>query len=357
MAELDLKSMNAKTVLMMPFLDLPYFDLLKDSLEKKGLRIISSWRFPVRGFWFGARIDVLHIHMVDMLFRGKPKAFLYFKYVLRTLLRVRGIRLVWTCHEWEPHEGDDRFRQSCNEISEWLLQTSDEVIVHSQGMFSRLRTKMPRGAVRKVHLVAPGSLQPFYRGLKPILPPELSDVQECCSFVVPGFMRPDKGVDLAVEAFRQSSFENVRLVVAGRCHDDKYFDLLVRIADQDKRITFIRRSLSHEEMISIHKRAAAVVLPFRNCPTTASVLAAMSIGSFLICPDTGHCSELLADGGGILYSSSDPVHGIRLAMETVLASQSLVKVGREIGVRTIAKQSWKDISAETLLIYQGVRNE
>ena len=311
-----------KRILLIPFPGLCYFRLLKEKLSERGYQVTTSWYFPRRGIIFGTKYDVIHVHMVDLLFlqRSLNEAVTqaaYFFFVVAPFSFLRGIKIVWTCHEWYPHEltGIKRFVSIA--ISGILLLISAEVVVHSNANLSLLRKKFAGLFGYKARYISHGTLAPFYRqyekqlgcaAFKPLL--LRAQVSIAPTFVSLGFMRFNKGTDIILQAFCDFIWPEARLLVIGNCNDEAYYRDLVKLSSSDPRISLQRRNVSDIELINLHLASDAVIFAFRDCPTSGSLITALSLGAFVVAPATGHCLELVSVSDGILFDSSSSPNSI-----------------------------------------------
>ncbi len=131
-------------VLIMPFMGLPYFKAIARALAARNIDSIFSNKIPKRGIIVGEKFVAIHIHMLDMLFLSRSQFFtalriIYFIFFMAPLLKWRRIRIIWTCHEWAPHEGKGELY--CAALGHFMLRVSDHVIVHSTEMLKVVRRK------------------------------------------------------------------------------------------------------------------------------------------------------------------------------------------------------------------------
>jgi beta-1,4-mannosyltransferase len=344
-------------VLIMPFLNLAYFDLLKESLEARGNKVTSSWKFPRRGIFFGPKYDVIHIHMLDSLFlqenrlKSKLRIF-YFKLVILNFAKLRKMKIVWTCHELKSHANWEREQLEFKSLSLWFAKISGAIIVHNLSMYEKLKDLVPECDVKKIHVVDFGHYVDYYRKFIARPMSELRIDPNIKYFVAAGYMRRNKGTDLTVEAFGRLQDPSARLLLVGGCESSDYLNELEGLAMGDDRVQIVAKNVSNEEMVWLHHQAYCMVFSFRDCPTSASVVTAMSLGKCVICPNLGHCSELLSGGFGFLYESNNP-DSLTSAMKVALSDDGLVRQMGEKSMCKISEQTWKDISTATLKIYNN----
>ena len=356
-----------KRVLLIPFPGLCYFKLLKHELIDRGYHVDVSWLFPRRGIFFGVKYDVIHIHMVDLLFlrrtlwQGFLDVIFFFACVVPFAF-FRGIKIVWTCHEWYPHELIGLRRRFAIVISSLLLVVASKVVVHSQSNLVFLRSVCFAFFARKLKFISHGSLAPYYSQYEEqpsILAANPSPLtrQSCRgpTFVSLGFMRPNKGTDLVLQAFRGFQCPDACLLVIGNCNDDDYYTHLLALANNDTRISIQRRNISDLELINLHQSADAVIFGFRDCPTSGSLITALSLGAFVIAPFVGHCAELVTQSDGLLFDPSSSPESLSLALDEFLnrkmTDAPLFRLSNVASWATLPENQWPYILRQYDALY------
>lgn len=340
-------------VFLLPVLRLPYFHLLGAALEAAGWQVTHSSSLPRRGIFFDRVIDVLHLHMVDFAFprRGLDAGlgrFLWFLWVLVPVLQLRGGRLVWTCHELTPHEGD---RKLAGWMTRRVARRANAIIVHNHALRRHL-LEFVGGALRTpIHVLPHGSLEPYYPPATPTLRPSTPD--GLLLFAAIGYMRENKGTDIILTAFRRLESPRARLIVAGNCNDGAYFERLRRIASGDSRIVLRRHDLSDQEIAELHRQADAVLFAFRECPTSGSLITAMSLGSCVIAPRLGHAAELLDEEVGLLFDPTTPVEDLLRCLRAALADPTHLRERGRAARERLRSPDWTEIARDTTQIYSG----
>jgi len=94
--------------------------------------------------------------------------------------------------------------------------------------------------------------------------------------VVPGFIRPDKGLDVLLQALNKVSFPYT-LIVAGEFKDTRIKELIA----SNPSVIVIEKYLSHDEILKLIALSDVLVLPYRDKPGTYSVsgILHLSMGS------------------------------------------------------------------------------
>lgn len=291
----------------------PYWTILRTALEQEGVQNRSSRSevFGRRWLWRNRRlIQVLHFHYVQKFyaFEGTQARL---RWVLRfasnlLLARLLGYRTVFTLHnatptyplqpEWVDH------------VAHWVaVNLTDSVIVHCDAASQLLKEKF--GRTQKVYLVP----HPHFIGHYPndIAQTDariaLGIEPDSLMFVFIGGIRPNKGLENLIAAFKQLTGEDMRLVIAGKSWPpEEYIQMLEASTKQDSRIVFHKRFIPDEDLQIYFNAADVVVLPFARILTSSSVILAMSFARPIVAPALGCLPELITKDIGILYDQSSP---------------------------------------------------
>ncbi len=240
--------------------------------------------------------DALHVHWPESLWRtrgrtwfGRLRGVAGVDRFLRAARR-RGLKLVWTLHNLEPHESPDWLdRLGYSRFARY----ADLVIAHSHVASEHLQARYrPRGQVvtmyhgsyERCHEEAgdPTSIRRQF-GLDPRLP------LGCCV----GNLREYKNLDLAVMAAQQMPGE-FQLAVAGAPHPDFDLSPLTKRCQGNPQSVLIPRRLTDREFADLVTASTAVLLPYRKITSSGALLSALSLGRGVIASDLPYFREVCA---------------------------------------------------------------
>ncbi len=178
----------------------------------------------------------------------------------------------------------------------------DAVVAHSEHGARRLRevVGLPAERVRVIHHGAFDYLTrlPEERPL----PPELQGAEGPVILFF-GLLRPYKGVDTLLEAFRE--VEGAELWIAGNPRME--VEPLRRLAaEAPGRVRFLTRFVEDDEIPAIMRRADLVVLPYRDAEHSGVLYAALAFGKPLVLSAVGGFPEVAAQGAARLVPPEDP---------------------------------------------------
>jgi glycosyltransferase involved in cell wall biosynthesis len=267
--------------------------------------------------------------------------------------RLTGRRLpplVLTAHDILPREA--------HPVQRWaqraLYSCFDALIVHSEDGRARLQRELP-GCVDRLHVIPHGALQPkLAAGQAPRLPAELAPKPAVPLVLFAGLLRPYKGLDLLLAAWRmlQESPEPPagELWIAGMAR----MELSALRAALPERTRLLARYLTEAELAGLLEAADLVVLPYRELESSGLAMLALGMGKPLLCSDRGSFPELERAGAARCVSIEQPA-----ALAGALAHLLSDRRQRErlaAGARRAAAgcYSWEQIGARTLELYRAL---
>ena len=161
-----------------------------------------------------------------------------------------------------------------------LADRMDAVIVHTRHGAELL------GGGPRVHVIPHGAFEHLTRQAdeRP-LPPELAAVQGPVVLCF-GVVRPYKGIDLLVEAFR--SIVGAELWVVGRP-----LGVSIEALYAPPNVRFVPRYVADSELPAYFRRADLLVLPHRSVDVSGVLFAGLAFGKPMVLSDVGGFRELV----------------------------------------------------------------
>jgi len=305
-------------------------------------------------------------HVPDMLrYRRRARAadIVHFQWLtvqpLDVHLLPRGRPLVLTAHDVLPRQ--PRAGQLCAQRR--LYDRVDAVVVHSERGRRRL-IEQAGVAPERVHVIAHGALRPTFVAREHAgepwgeetsgggssrvrLPAELLTTQRPV-VLLPGLLRPYKGLDVLLRAWR--GIEDAELWIVGMPRMN--INALRDAAPAGVR--FVCRFVDDGELAGLLERASLVVLPYRDIDQSGVALTALSAGVPLILSDVGGFPELAATGAARLVPAGD-AGALHDALGQLL-SDPAARATMAARARTAAAgpYGWDAIAARTLELYRSL---
>ena len=251
---------------------------------------------------------------------------------------------VWTVHDPPPA---GRAGRGWAEAARRM----DALVAHSRGGAELIaeRLGLDPGAIRVIphgpldHLTRQGEERP--------LPPELAGTEGPVILCF-GLIRPYKGVDVLLEAFRE--IEGAELWVVGR----PMMDLagLRELAGRCRStVRWLPRFVTDPEIPALFRRADLVVLPYREADQSGVLHTALAFGNAIVASAVGGFPEVAAHGDALRLVPPADAAALAAALTGLLADETERK--RLAAAARAAAQgpySWEGIAAQTLELYRGV---
>jgi len=255
--------------------------------------------------------------------------------------------LVLTAHDVLPREP----RRGQLAAQRRLYDRFDAVVVHSEHGRARLTHELGLDADR-VHVIphgvfahladaprsaAAGGRAPFHTE-KPVV---------LCF----GLMRPYKGIDVLLQAWR--GVEDAELWVAGMPRMD--ISHLRAIAPPNVR--FVPRFITDPELPAYFQRADLVVLPYREIDQSGVLFTALAFGKPLLLSDVGGFPELAATGAARTVPAGDAV-ALHEALQELLGDPAaLTAMAARAREAAQGEYAWGTIATRTLDLYGSLLSE
>ncbi len=223
----------------------------------------------------------------------------------------------------------------------------DAVVAHSEHGARRLRETVgiPAERVRVIHHGAFDYLTrlPDERPL----PPELADAEGPVILFF-GLLRPYKGVDTLLEAFRR--LDGAELWIAGNPRME--LEPLRRLAaEAPGRVRFLSRFVEDAEIPALMRRADVVVLPYRDAEHSGVLYAALAFGKPLVLSAVGGFPEVAEGGAARLVPPEDPAALAAELAELVGDEAARAELGRAAASAAQGSYSWDEAARRTLDLY------
>lgn len=286
------------------------------------------------------RPDIIHVQQLRLVQAGLPLETWFLEYA-----RILGCKLVYTVHNLLPHDTQERHRARYAK----LYRRMDGLICHSNHARDRLTAEFDIDPAR-VCVIPHG---PLFEALAERHGAGVA-VNECV-VLWQGFIRPYKGLEFLLEAWKKLQPEPAaRLVIAGS-GEPEYLERLrerveaLRIAGS---VELRFRFLNLAEMAQLYSVADIAVYPYREITTSGALLTAVGNGKAIVATDLPAFRELLRDGENALLVPYGDAQALADALRRLIRDPAL---RARLASRTLDlnyKLSWREIAEETRACYE-----
>jgi glycosyltransferase involved in cell wall biosynthesis len=249
---------------------------------------------------------------------------------------------VYTMH-WRLPEAGSRIARTLT----GLLSEMDAVVVHSEHGARRLEADfgVPRERLR---VIPHGAFDYLTRQEDEMpLPAELREVTSPVVLAF-GLVRPYKGTDVLLEAFRHVEGAELWVVGMPRMPMDELRELARRAPGT---VRFVDRFVTDPEIPAFMRRADVVVLPYRNIEQSGVLYTGLAFGRPLVLSAVGGFPEIAEQGAARLVPPEDP-EALAEALRELLADRSARDALADAATKAAATTySWERIGEATMALY------
>ena len=224
----------------------------------------------------------------------------------------------------------------------------DAVVAHSEHGARRLREQVGIDADR-VRVIHHGAFDYLTRlpEEKP-LPVELEGAEGPVILFF-GLLRPYKGIDTLLEAFRDVAGAELWIVGNPRMDLEPLRHLA---AEAPGRVRFLTRFVEDAEIPAIMRRADIVALPYRDIEHSGVLYAALAFGKPLVLSAVGGFPEVAEQGAARLVPPGDPAALTSALAELVTDEAARTQLGEAAAAAASSSYSWDQAAHQTLTLYQ-----
>ncbi|MCC6454515.1 MAG: glycosyltransferase [Caldilineaceae bacterium] len=334
----------------------PYAGLLARALGKIGVEMVAGHAREFTEEWVRAnqgKVNVLHLNWLHLMYDapdlpGKVARAAAFINNL-TLAHRLGYKIVWTVHNLYPHESQSHELDHLVRVAVANLATA--IIAHCEQARSLVEQHFHR--TDNVVVIAHGHFIDIYPNSisRSAARQQLGIAEENFVYLFFGNVRPYKGLENLLHAFKALPGEHLTLLLAAKVYND-YGDRFVEEArGADPRILVCPSRFFANEEFQLYFNAADVsVLPFLDVLTSGSTITALSFGLPVIVPPAGCLRELVDERMGILYDQQQP----DALQEAMLAMQQRdLPAARQAAYARAQSLAWDEIARLTLAAYHS----
>jgi glycosyltransferase involved in cell wall biosynthesis len=223
----------------------------------------------------------------------------------------------------------------------------DAVVAHSEHGAARLRGELGLDSGR-VRVIPHGAFDYLTRLPEAPLPAELEGAEGPVILFF-GLLRPYKGIDVLLSAFRQ--VQGAELWVVGNPRMD--VEPLRRLAAEAAgRVRFLTRFVDDAEIPAIFRRADVVVLPYRDAEHSGVLYTGLAFGKPMVLSGVGGFPELGEEGVARIVPPQD-ADALAAALGELVGDEG-ARAELETAARAAAagRYSWDAVAAQTLALYE-----
>lgn len=259
---------------------------------------------------------------------------------------LRRYPLALTIHDFRPHPGDQRFRQTPFWIEMFARRRADQLIVHSRHVRD-LALGHLHGVAENVTIIPHIQI-----GQEPAADAHAKDVEEESLILFFGRIWKYKGLEYLIRAepLISERVPDARILIAGRGEDlSRYREMMVHPG----RFVVDNEYISDERAAGYFRRASVVVLPYLEASQSGVIPMAYSAGKPVVATTVGGLPEMVEQGRtGFLVAPRD-VRQLAQAVTRLLLDAPLRRQMGANGRRKLEAECSPDVVAQkTIEVYR-----
>lgn len=308
-------------------------------------------RSAARGLEVPARLPFkMAEHLPDMLrFRRAAEAdVVHYQWLTIPPLDVRLLPplrpRVMTAHYVLPPQPSRRQARSAHRV----FGAMDAVVAHSEHGAARLRDEVGLDPA-KVHVIPHGAFDYLTKlpEEKPLLPAlEGAEGPVILSF---GLLRPYKGIEHLLEAFRQ--VRGAELWIVGNPRMD--VGPLRELAEKARgRVRFVTRFVDDAEIPAIFRRADLLVLPYLDVEHSGVLYTGLAFGKPMVLSSVGGFPEVAATGAARLVPPGDTAALAEALTELTADEAARAELASAAKNAAAGPFSWDEAARRTMGLYR-----
>jgi len=299
--------------------------------------------------------NVIHFHTLYPFFHYANKFTLPLKFIVFfsqiVLLRLLGVRIVWTVHELQNHEKWQIRSEQLFGIC--LARFASAIFTHCEAAKQEVMQSLYLQRSDKICVIPHGNYIGYHENqIDRVEARRILGIPENGTLLLfLGIIRLYKGVPELIDAFKQLPQNNSYLAIAGKAVTPEIAAQIQQAIAGYDNIKFFPGYVADDRVQVYMNACDAVVLPYRDILTSGSVILAMSFGRACIAPCRGCVGEVLDRSGAFLYCPSDR-HGLLKAMKCALQHKSQLSQMGKYNRQLVEQWNWQQIATMTLKTYQ-----
>jgi beta-1,4-mannosyltransferase len=338
-----------------PYLDLLYGKTVGRAEDGSLYQIKDfSWKKLLFGEFNKDERQVVHIHWETNIYGSKYALVTIARMLIRfpalLLMKLRGVRIVWTKHNMSAHDYKHTKLDSLG--TEMMWRVVDAVIIQER-IFAEAEQNKRRGS--KIYCVPPGNYigvyGPLWQGDKARLRKGFGLGTEDMVIMAIGSVRPYKALPEVIQAIKQarSSNSKLRLVIAGKASPD-YEKVIRDEVGEDDFVSLIFGYIPDEKIPEYLALADYTICYYGDSALgSAAIMLSLSYGVPVITRDFPASELVMPRVGGYVFHDKEE-------LVRVLSSLKPLEVSTEEIINTVKAQDWESAGKKLRSVYKELWN-
>lgn len=293
-------------------------DILSEQYDLAGLEEVSNDISKIK------KMKAVFLNWMESFLNDSAKRNL-------TLYKMMGVKICWVFHNKMPH---DCKKKSEIKNMEWLAYFCDYIIVLSKSSMEYL-PHARRNIKKCVYMPLINYIDNYPISKRDIRKEnEIKEDEFVFSFI--GLLRPYKNIEVIIQAFKELSLKNTKLLIAGNEGEKNYVSKLRMLTEGDKNIIIDVGFISNGEMEAYLRASDVLTLPYNKVSSmnSGAMIMAFSYKKTVIVPEIAMAKDMKGEQFFFCYDYDDGAENIAHMKEKMLEAYQMEQQGmRNMGER------------------------
>ncbi|WP_072621020.1 glycosyltransferase family 4 protein [Spirulina major] len=339
----------------------PYRELLVNHIKQNGCVVHEdSWQTFFIFKVLQVRPDILHLHALLPFIRARSpltkliKLLIFITQII--ILRLLGIKTIWTVHEWQDKLGTDS-GDIPKYHSKLIGICLHGFIVHSEATKHEIIKdfSLSKAREKKVFTIYHGNFIDYYENnTNPLESRERLGIQpDQFVFLLLGGLYRYKGILDAIHAFKQLNIQESYLIIAGKPGGEQGLveEIMTQLKNMNN-VLFIGDYIPDEDIQFYLNACDVVTVPYKVFTTSSVAVLAMSFGRACIAPKIGFFKDVPGKTGAFLFEQSDP-HALCHSMQAAVDQRDVILAMGNHNLERAKIWGWDSVAQQTIAAYDS----
>lgn len=337
----------------------PYKQSLIKSLESNHIYIkeYAQSQFFLLKILSEIKPNILHFQTLHSFLVADVKIYGWLKFIFfifqLLILKLLGVKIVFTVHEWADKISDGR--HDISSLQALILgKVFDAVITHCESTKAEMVEILQLKNDEKVFVIPHGNyIEAYENNISQVEARNTLKISgESLTFLMFGGIHKSKGILDGIRAFKVLAQPETTLIIAGKSGSEKLKQsILQEIKNVDNIVFQVPTDGIPDSDIQVYMNASdCVLLPYKIFTTSGVAVLSMSYAKACIAPQLGFFKDILDEQGAFLYDSEDE-NGLLNAMNLAVEKRKNLSEMGQYNFEIAKQWDWNTLGDQTYKVY------
>ena len=237
--------------------------------------------------------------------------------LLLYFLKLRRIKIVFTCHNKRPHDCEHKWMS--NLLLRVLCKTSDAIVGLCEETKQVVEDIGGKNVLSKYSTIPHVTYKGCYKEIEHDFRDDLDISKDSFVILTMGAVKRYKKIEALIQVMKERDENDCVLIIAGSCNDKSYLDELNRTISGSKNIKTIFRFIDDDEMYALIRTADLVAMAYDTTSSlnSGAAIAALGYGACICCPLIGMLKDMPNERFMWTYEYTDEKDRVKKFRDTI----------------------------------------